>query len=102
MRWLLFLSRLAFLCGLFFLLSISLLIRDWVQDDAIVSTMIILGTVMGAVTVPLVNICYLIVLFWKRDIKTYVPLWLVTANFFFLLIFAFYIYYQNGQHNYQP
>lgn len=100
MRWLLFLSRLAFICGLFFLLSISLLLRNWAQDDAIVSTIIIIGTVIGAVVVPLVNICYLVVLFWKRDLKSFVPPWIITANILFLLIFAFYIYYQNGQNNY--
>lgn len=100
MRWLLFLSKLAFICGLFFLLSISLLIRNWAQDDAIVSTIIIIGTVIGALTVPLVNICYLVVLFCKKDVKGFVPAWLVTANILFLVIFALYIYYQNVQQNY--
>lgn len=96
---LLFLSRLAFICGLFFILSISLLIRDWAQDQALVSTIIIIGTVMGVIIVPLVNICYLIVLFWKRDLKSIVPVWLITANILFLLILGLYIYL-NGQSNY--
>ena len=47
MKWLLFLSRLAFICGLCFLLSLSLLVRNWTNDDAITSTIIMIGYVMG-------------------------------------------------------
>ncbi len=96
MRWLLFLSRIAFLCGLFFLLAISLLIRDWANNDAIVSTIIIIGTLIGAVAVPLVNTCYLIVLFWKRELQSFVPAWLIGANMLFLVVFGFYLYLQNA------
>jgi len=95
MRWLLFLSRLAFICGIFFLLAVSLLINNWVQEDAITSTMIIIGEVMGLVIVPAVNLCYLVVLFVKRRISVYVPLWLVVANILFLFILLFYIFYLN-------
>jgi hypothetical protein len=97
MRWLLFLSRLAFICGLFFIVSFSLLIRNWAEQDAIVSTIAIIGHVMGVILVPLVNICYLVVLFWKRDLRSFVPAWLITANIFFLLLLAFYIYLQNAE-----
>src|SRR5688572_8511786 len=95
MRWLLFLSRLAFITGIFFLLSVSLLFRDWAQDDAITSTIITIGYAIGVVVVPLVNICYLVVLFVKRKIGVYVPLWLVIANILFLFILIFYIFYLN-------
>ncbi|MFN4315818.1 MAG: hypothetical protein ACK4E0_16095 [Chitinophagaceae bacterium] len=97
MRWLLFLSRLAFICGLFFIVSFSLLIRNWAEEDAIVSTIAIIGHVMGVILVPLVNICYLVVLFWKRDLRSFVPAWLITSNIFFLLLLAFYIYLQNAE-----
>ena len=95
MRWLLFLSRLAFITGIFFLLSVSLLIRDWAQDDAITSTIIMIGFVMGLVLVPIVNLCYLIVLFVKRMLTLYIPLWIVIANILFLFILIFYIFYLN-------
>ncbi|HKZ67219.1 MAG TPA: hypothetical protein VJ111_12715 [Chitinophagaceae bacterium] len=101
MRWLLFLSRLAFICGIFFLLSVSLLIRDWTKDDAITSTIIIIGEVMGLVIVPVVNLCYLVVLFVKRKISVYVPLWLVVANILFLFILIFYIFYLNDPYYHQ-
>lgn len=101
MRWLLFLSRLAFICGIFLLLSFSLLIRDWTKDDAITSTIITIGYIMGLVIVPFVNISYLVVLFVKRRISVYVPLWLVVANILFLFILIFYIFYLNDPYYHQ-
>ena len=96
MRWLLFLSRLAFICGLFFILSASLLIKNWAEDQAVVSTMIIIGHVLGVILIPTVNICYLVVLFWKRTVTGFVPGWLVIANILFLVILALYIFLQYG------
>jgi hypothetical protein len=101
MRWLLFLSRLAFICGVFLLLSFSLLIRDWAQDDAITSTLITIGYIMGLVVLPVVNLSYLVVLFVKRRITIYVPLWLVISNILFLFILIFYIFYLNDPYYHQ-
>ena len=101
MKWLLFLSRLAFICGIFFLLSISLLIRNWTNDEAISSTVIIIGYFIGLIVVPVVNVCYLAVLIIKRKMAQYVPVWLVTANIFFLLILIIYIFYFNDPYYHQ-
>jgi len=101
MRWLLFLSRLAFICGIFLLLSFSLLIRDWTNDEAITSSIITLGYIMGLVILPVVNLSYLVVLFVKRRITIYVPLWLVVANILFLFILIFYIFYLNDPYYHQ-
>jgi hypothetical protein len=101
MRWLLFLSRLAFICGIFFLLSVSLQIRNWTNDQVIVSTVIIIGYFIGLIVVPVVNLCYVGVLLVKRKLGIYVPLWLVTANFFFLLILILYIFYFNDPYYHQ-
>jgi hypothetical protein len=101
MRWLLFLSRLAFICGLFFLLSVSLLIRNWTKDEAIVSTIIIIGYFIGLIVVPVVNLCYLGVFIAKRKLAVYVPAWLVTSNIFFLLILILYIFYFNDPYYHQ-
>ena len=91
MRWLLFLSRLAFICGFFFLLAFSLRFTDWVKDDGTTSFIVILGYIMGGILVPVANLCYLIVLFLKRKLTPFVPLWLILCNFFFLIILALYI-----------
>jgi uncharacterized membrane protein len=101
MRWLLFLSRLAFICGIFLLLSISLQIRDWAKDQVTVSTIVIIGYFICAFVVPVVNLCYLGVLLIKRKLGAFVPLWLVTANLFFLLILVLYLFYFNAPSNRQ-
>jgi len=99
MRWLLFLSRVAFICGFFFIGSFSLLVYDWAKDDTLTSTIIIIGHVMGMILIPFVNMCYLAVLFIRRELNVYVPAWLSIANFLFLLILVFYIFSQHGQYN---
>ena len=100
MRWLLFLSRLAFICGIFFLLSVSLLLWSW-ANDSISSTIIIIGYFIGLIIVPVVNLCYLAIALIKRKLGAYVPLWLVTANIFFLLILILYIFYFNDPYYHQ-
>ena len=95
MRWLLFLSRLAFICGVFFLLTLSLLVKDWVRDESIVSTIITIGFFMGMIIVPLTLLCYLIVWMAGKRPASVVPRWLVVANIIVLLILLAYIYYIN-------
>jgi hypothetical protein len=100
MRWLLFLSRLAFICGFFFLLSISLLIKNWAGDAGLAATIIIIGYVMGAIIVPVTNICYLVVWVLRKKLRTIVPLWLIIANVLFLFVLLYYLSYINDhQHN---
>lgn len=101
MRWLLFLSRLAFICGIFFLLSFSLLLNDWLDDPSLKSTLIIIGYAMGMVVLPLVNLCYLVVLLVKRKLRVYVPLWLLLANLLFLLLLIYFIFYLNDPYYHQ-
>jgi hypothetical protein len=109
MRWLLFLSRLAFICGICFLVSIALLIRSSMKAndpgievvEATASTVVFIGYVIGAIVVPLVNICYLVVLMVKRRLAIYVPMWLIVANLFFLLILVLYIFYFNDPYYHQ-
>lgn len=101
MRWLLFLSRLAFICGIFFLLSFSLLLNDWLDDPSLKSTLIIIGYAMGMVVLPLVNLCYLVVLLVKRKLKPYVPVWLSVANLLLLLFLIFFIFYLNDSYYHQ-
>jgi len=96
MRWLLFLSRLAFICGIFFILAISLLIRKWTRDEDIAGTIITIGVFMGLIVVPVTNFCYLVVFIIKRKLKVYVPSWLIISNVIFLLLNVFYIFYLNN------
>lgn len=101
MRWLLFLSRLAFICGIFFLLSFSLLLQDWIPDENLKSTIITIGYFMGMIIIPLVNLCYLGVLIVKRRLREFVPGWLVIANVLFLVTLIFFIFYLNDPYYHQ-
>ncbi len=93
MRWLLFLSKLAFICGICFLLSLSLLAGSWTKDEAISSTIIIIGFVIGLLVVPITLVCYLVVLVKKKIVP--VPLWLVISNIIFMFILLLYILFIN-------
>ena len=95
MGWLRFLSRLAFICGIFFLLSLSLLFKNWLKDESLVSTIITMGYFIGLLMVPLTVACYLGVILVKGNISKYVSRWLVIANLFFLVVLMFYIFYLN-------
>jgi hypothetical protein len=95
MRWLLFLSRLAFICGFFFLLSLSLLIWDWIKDESLVSTIITIGYFMGLVILPLTLLCYFFLWIFGKKPGTVVPRWLIAGNILMMLILAGYIVYIN-------
>ncbi|MBS1632937.1 MAG: hypothetical protein JST10_10235 [Bacteroidetes bacterium] len=95
MRWLLFLSRLAFICGFFFLLSISLRFSNWTHDEELSSTIIVIGHFMGLIIVPATILCYFIVWIIKRKLTAFVPLWLVIMNTLFLLALIYYIFFQH-------
>jgi len=95
MRWLLFLSRLAFICGLFFLLTISLLVKEWIKDDNLISTVITIGFFMGIIVVPITVVCYLVIWIIGKSVLHHVPRWLVISNFMVLLMLLGYIIYIN-------
>ena len=99
MRWLLFLSRLAFICGIFFLLSLSLLIWDWIEDESLVSTIITIGFFMGMIIVPITLFCYLVLWLIRKKPAAIVPRWLIIANILVLLLLLGYIYYNNYLHD---
>lgn len=96
MRWLLFLSRLAFICGIFLLISVSLQFRNWVQEEAITSTLFIIGYFIGIIVIPAVNICYLAILILRKNLSP-VPLWLSLSNLLFLFLQLFFVFYLNFQ-----
>src|SRR5215510_11523024 len=96
MRWLLKLSRLAFICNLFFLLAFSLQISGWIKNEQLISTIVIIGYVFGFLLNPLTNFCYLVFAVFSRSPLKIVPAWLIVANVLFLVIEAFYILYINA------
>jgi hypothetical protein len=100
MRWLLFLSRLAFICGICFLLSLAIWMSDKEGNEAISSTIIIIGFVIGLLVVPATLICYLVVMIKKKVLP--VPIWLVISNIIFMFILMLYIIFANVEGNHTP
>ncbi len=97
MRWLLFLSRLAFICNVFFALAVSLQLGRWFQNMDAEATIIIIGYFMVALINPAANLCYFVLLGINRSKLLIVPIWLLIANFIFLLLQIFYILHLNGK-----
>ena len=97
MRWLLFLSRLAFICNIFFLLSFSLKIHDWIRVEAVTSTTIILGFVLSILFNPITVFCYLFVFVLKRKHLDSIPAWLMVANIFILFLQVIFLLLLNIQ-----
>ena len=98
MRWLLFLSRLSFICGFCFLVALSLRVYNWLHDEAITSTILIIGFVIGLIVVPFTLICYLGVILSRKKLN--VPIWLLVSNILFLFILLIYIIFINVEGNY--
>ncbi|HLF45395.1 MAG TPA: hypothetical protein VI548_03170 [Chitinophagaceae bacterium] len=91
MRWLLFLSRVAFICNLLFLISFSLLLTQWLKNEGASSTIIIVGYTLSIIFNPVVNLIYL-VLFWvKKSSLSVVPAWLMVLNILFLMLQLVYL-----------
>ncbi len=101
MRWLLFLSRLAFICGLSFLASLGLAMTRTEYNEPVSSTIIMIGYGMGLVVVPLTVLCYLLVGVATDKLRKTVPLWLIIANILFLCVLIYYIFYLNDPYYHQ-
>jgi hypothetical protein len=95
MRWLLFLSRLAFVCGLFFLLTLLQLMTGWIKDGNLESTVITIGFFIGMIVVPITLLCYFILWIAGKKPTSVVPRWLITGNIIVFFILLGYIYYIN-------
>jgi hypothetical protein len=102
MRWLLFLSRLAFISGICILIWLLLAMVKTENNELFSSTIITIGYVMGAILLPLVNICYLVLrLAGKKAALSFVPRWLIIANTVFLVVLLYYIFYLNDPYYHQ-
>jgi len=95
MRWLLFLSRLAFVCNCFFLLAVSLQLGRWFQNQDAEALTIIIGYFMSVPLNFVTVVCYIVVFFGRKSGLHIVPKWLIIANSLFLLLQLFYIFYLN-------
>jgi hypothetical protein len=92
-KWLLVLSRIAFICNICFLIAFSVQMTNWIKNEDITSMVALIGYVMGFILNPILVVCYLIILLISRKKIKIVPSWLLTANILFLVIQILYILY---------
>jgi hypothetical protein len=95
LRWLLMLSRVAFICNICFLIAFSVQLTDWIRNEDITSAIALIGYVMGFILNPLLILCYFFLFIIGRKKLKVVPSWLLTANILFLVIQILYILYLN-------
>ena len=86
MRWLLFLSKLAFICNLAFLVSFIFKATNWLSNHDIKAYIIIIGWVLSAIFNPVVVFIYLILFWVKRKTLAVVPVWMIVMNILFLFL----------------
>ncbi|MEI6947709.1 hypothetical protein V9K67_10985 [Paraflavisolibacter sp. H34] len=80
------------ICNLFFLLAVLLQYKNFIGEEKVVSTIVIIGYFLAVfVFNPLVHLLYLAVFSFRRRLFDWVPKWLVAANFLFLLLQIIYI-----------
>ena len=100
MRWLLFLSKLAFICNLLFIPAFILQIKNFIGDSDLSSYIIIIGFVFAILFNPLVNLCYLVIFFINKTRLSIVPVWLIVINILFLFFQVIFLLMMNI-HNYE-
>lgn len=101
MRWLLFLSRQAFIFGVFFILAIFVRMNIILKEDSLVSDIVSIGYFIGVLIVPLTILLYLLVFLIKRKLKPYVPVWLIISNFLLLFVLLYYIFFLDDPYYHQ-
>jgi hypothetical protein len=92
MRLVAFLSKVALVCNLFFLLTVALHFYNFIGEDSMVSIIVIIGYALSVfIFTPLINILYLTALALRKNLFEAVPKWIVITNFIFLLLQIIYI-----------
>ncbi len=92
MRVIAFLSKVALVCNLFFLLTVVLHFYNFVGEDSMVSIIVIIGYALAVfIFTPLVNIIYLTALGLRKNLFAAVPKWIVITNFIFLILQIIYV-----------
>ncbi|WP_346236488.1 hypothetical protein ABDK00_015260 [Niabella insulamsoli] len=95
MRWLILLSRVAFLSGIAMLLAMGLNITSLADTQTTLAVIVLAGYGLAGIMLPLVNLTYLLLSAVNRRRLRSVPLWLLLCNVAFLLIFLIFTFYIN-------
>ena len=80
MQPLLFFSRVAFICNICFLLTISFHFLPAVPDSHFYSTVLVLGFLVAVVLNIMVNLIIIVLLLLQKPLSQHLPKWLIIAN----------------------
>jgi hypothetical protein len=80
MRWLLFLSRVAFICNLFFIACIILRYKNFIDDQSLKGFIVVVGWLIAPVVTVTVNVILLSIYIIKRMPLDFIPKWLIVVN----------------------
>ena len=85
MRWLLFLGRIAFICNIFFILSVILRYWNIVHDQTVIGFVVVLGMLMA----PLLNFIFNLTLFiayFRKTASSGIPAFIIGFNLIVLVL----------------
>jgi hypothetical protein len=75
-------------------------LTNWIRDEQLKSSAVVLGYIMGLPLNIIVNLFYLGYFLFRKKPGQFIPAWLMTANILFLVIQILYIIYLNDtQHS---
>ncbi|HZE83697.1 MAG TPA: hypothetical protein VE035_05270 [Puia sp.] len=81
-----FLSRVAFICNICFLLTSLVQYLPHPPEGPVISTIILMGYVLGILFNIIVNAWFLILLIARKPRATLGPGWLLIVNFIFFIV----------------
>ena len=96
MRLLRFLSRVAFICNICFLLAILVRYTPSPPEGHLISTIIVLGFLVGIILNILVNI-WLLIAWIAKGAMNIIPLWLRIGNGLFFVIQLYILFFHHDQ-----
>ena len=75
----------AFICNICFMLAVIILYLKDPPEGEVISIIIVLGYVFAGIVNIIVNFCYAVRLILRKPLKEFIPVWLMIANFIFLI-----------------
>jgi len=79
MRWLLFLARIAFICNIFFILSVILRFWNIIHDQTVIGFVVILGMLMAPLVNFIFNVSFMIA-YYRKTAPLGIPVFIIAFN----------------------
>ena len=79
MRWLLFLARIAFICNIFFILSVILRFWNIVHDQTIIGFVVVIGMLMAPLLNFIFNVSFVIA-YYRKTAPLGIPGFIIVFN----------------------